>query len=271
MKTFFSFILSIFLSLSSGSSVSNGNVEEENLVEDVVDSHEFEEPGVCIDETAWSVPARVETWAWRSGRDAKPSVSFVYGYDDSNRTKEGLLKICVSEAGFDGFRDCAWIWKTLINIRSEKCERNKYPLITECVDGKETMVSAMRRASKRVMGMVEPKFRRHYWIRELSMSCDKPPSFPDGVPWSRYHDDCLAMAKFVDGLVEGRPRFRTFGVPIAWGGRCEHGYGACDDWIACKRGLVRIPGTETRNSFWCMPGTRRCPDFEPVCSKQSRD
>ena len=271
MKTFFSFILSLFMSLSNMTSGEMNDSDGGLNIDAGSYQHDFDDQGICIDETAWNEPARIQTWKWGSGRDSKPSVSFVYNYDDSDRTKEGLLKICVSEAGFDGFRDCAWIWKTLVNIRSENCDKRKYPLITECVDGRETMVSAMRRASKRVMGMVEPKFRRHYWIRELSMSCDEPPSFPDGVPWSRYKDNCIEMARFVSDLVDGRSRFRTFGVPIAWGGRCEHGYGACDDWIGCKRGLVRIPGTKTRNSFWCRPGTRRCPDFEPVCIKSSVD
>jgi hypothetical protein len=93
--------------------------------------------------------------------------------------------------------------------------------------------------------------------------------------WERNHRrHCERTVKLARGLVSGRDRRRiTRARVIAWGGRCEVPGGACDDPLACARGLARVPHLEVAegdqkpaNAFWCKiltPGCRS--DAEPVC------
>jgi len=177
-----------------------------------------------------------------------------------------LLRICISEAG--GYEnDCLGIWQVVRNVRSRGCDRDG---ITDCNEGGETHLSAMKRLSGAILGTVPPRTRRQRWIASLDLSCKQPPGFTGSTAqWERYYGrQCPRTAELTQNLVSGRLKKNLVSnaVPIAWGGRCEDRGGACDDPIACARGLARIPGLDTRNAFWCRPGSRGCAStVDPVC------
>jgi len=212
---------------------------------------------------------RVKRWIWGSPVESRSKLWNVPHTEDTAATATGLLRICMTEA--DGAeRDCIAIWQVLRNIRSTKCSRQRIRRITECDDNGETMLSAMRRAQKFALGVAPPRSRRTRWITELELSCEQPPSYPGTErEWARqYSRACAPTAKLVQQLVSGQSDRRVIkGVsPIAWGGRCEDDGGACDDPIACRRGLGRIPGTDTANAFWCRTGSPGCrTTIEPIC------
>jgi hypothetical protein len=80
--------------------------------------------------------------------------------------------------------------------------------------------------------------------------------------------DTIELAK---RLISGEERQSiTSASIITWGGRCEDPQGACDDTMACLRGLARAD-TETRNAFWCRPGSSGCAaDLDPICKQYLR-
>ena len=195
-------------------------------------------------------------------------------------TIEGLHRVCGSEIEWQNDRDCIGIWYVIENIRSRHCDRGRIDRITECVGGQETHLSAMRRASRVVMGMRPPRSARQRWMRNVTLACDVPDGFPtDRASWSAIQDDCLRHAQLARDLVTRvvRPRF-TQARPLTWGGRCEltcedptdpatcSRRGACDDRGGCARNLNRIPNAGTTNAFWCRPGSPGCPTArDPIC------
>jgi hypothetical protein len=211
---------------------------------------------------AWESPAETRSHLWNVSPD-----------EQEGAVAEALLRICISEAA-GAEDDCRMIWEVLRNIRSRRCDRARIRRITECEDGVgETMLSAMRRASGWVLGAVPPRTKRQRWVSQLKLSCERPRSFPGTqAMWGRWYGvRCPRTAKLVLGLVDGSDRAHAptkKARAIAWGGRCEDEGGACDDPIACARGLARIPGLRTKNAFWCLPGTPHCsPTIDPICSK----
>lgn len=213
---------------------------------------------------------RVRRWAWKSPIQAVAAVWNVSKEASQEKAVEGLLRICTSEQ--EGSRDdCIGIWQVLTNIRSRRCYRGYRTLITECDENGETMISVMRRASRYVVGAEPAKYARQRWISNMEVSCDMPRGYPrDQKIWDRNHrHHCENTVKLARELViNNRPYRLTNASVIAWGGRCEDPKGACDDPIACRRGLARAPGLTTANAFWCRPGTRGCPDdVDPVCRK----
>ena len=207
-------------------------------------------------------------------------------------TITGLLRICTSEQE-GSEEDCIGIYQVLENIRNRSCNREYINLITECDANGETLLSTMRRASRYVVGAVPARYARQRWISEMTTSCDMPSSYPQTVKrycsrdlercarefWEQRHrHHCEATTRLVTGLVDGTERRRiTSAQIIAWGGRCEVPRGACDDPVACSRGLARVPhiermkareegGKRPANAFWCRPGTQSCrTSIDPLC------
>jgi len=213
-------------------------------------------------------------WAWESPVETRARLWNVPERTSAAATATALLRICMAEA--DGAeRDCVGIWQVLQRIRRRTCDRALNAMITECDERGETLLSAMRRAQRYATGTVPPRRRRTVWIAELELECAQPPSWPAGSrQWARqYSRSCARTAALARRLVAGeRVEPTVVGVqPITWGGRCEDGRGACDDPIACARGLARIPGTGTLNAFWCRPGTPGCSaTVDPICEELAR-
>jgi len=189
-------------------------------------------------------------------------------------TLAALLRVCVSEGGWrtsESLQDCVWIWQVTQNIRAraDSCEVGDYRGITECDENGETNLSAMRRLAGRVLDESKARTARQRFISNLDLTCERPLFFPRGDSWERnLKAPCERMASEVRAIVrlKGDRRLTNGAIPIAWGGRCEDSRGACDDAIACKRGLARIPGSKTANAFWCRPGSPGCsPTIDPIC------
>jgi len=207
-------------------------------------------------------------WAWEAPHETRAVLWNIPQTEDAVATASALLRICISEA--DGSEnDCIGIWQVLTSIRSRACNRDRIRLITECDDDGETMLSVMRRAQRYATGAVPPRSRRARWVSELELTCVQPESYPGSAEqWAhQYRRSCARTSDLVQRLLSGRhvePVIK--GVrPITWGGRCEESRGACDDPLACQRGLIRIRGIDTLNAFWRRP---RTPDeVEPVCQQ----
>jgi hypothetical protein len=208
---------------------------------------------------------KVRRWVWESPAETRSKLWNVPRTEDSIATQTGLLRICMTEA--DGHEaDCRAIWQVLNNIRSSGCDRGRIRRITECDEGGETILSVMRRAQKFALGIVPPRSARTRWITDLELDCEQPETFPGSSrQWeSQYSRGCSKTVALVRGLVSGEDRGRGIrGRPIAWGGRCEARGGACDDPLACSRGLIRIQNDETLNAFWRRPSNPN--EIEPVC------
>lgn len=141
----------------------------------------------------------------------------------------------------------------------------------------ETLLGAMRRHAPHVSEarpIPRPeRHRRMVWVRELQLSCRRPPHFPalaaDGgeMNWERdYRPRCEALFAFAQRLLEGDAEALgswTSAPVITWGGRCEDVHGACDDHIAEGRRLAPYETGSTANRFWCRPGAEGC-SAEPV-------
>ena len=218
------------------------------------------------------VQRRVKRWSWKSPAEQIASVWSVPVEESTEAIVTGLLRICTSEQ--EGSRDdCIGIWQVLSNIRSRSCNRQYINLITECDKNGETMLSTMRRASRYVLGVAAPRAKRQQWISNLEQSCDKPRGFPyDDRIWERRHrKHCEETLQLAKELVGGRKLTITGARVIAWGGRCEVSKGACDDQIACLRGLARVP-LETANAFWCRPGSLYCAtEVDPICHEMMKN
>ena len=184
----------------------------------------------------------------------------------SEAVSEALLRVCISEAGWRAHEDCAWIWQVAQNIRSRSCVKGTYRRITECEDGVETSLSALRRLSGSILGAKAPRNARQRWIAKLKLDCEYPEGFTpsEGVWYAQRKRHCDKLASLVREIsLQKADRDLTGGyIPIAWGGRCERVEGACDDAHACKRGLVRI-ASDTQNAFWRRPVYDG--EVDPVC------
>lgn len=215
---------------------------------------------------AASKQRRVRQWVWESPSDTRARIWNLPEQDSAEADATGLLRICLSEA--DGsYNDCVAIWQVLRNIRSRSCDRRQVRRITECDEDGETLLSVMRRAQKSVMGMSKARSVRTRWIREVTLACSQPASWPHSEQmWQRqYGRSCSETATLAQRLIAGDNVEYVIrdARPITWGGRCESGRGACDDPLACARGLIRIQGVDTLNAFWRRPATPG--EVDPVC------
>jgi len=232
---------------------------------------------------------RVRRWKWMSHPEKVAQTWNVPKKESQEAEITGLLRICTSEQeGSES--DCIGIYQVISNVKSRSCNRKYINLITECDDNGETLLSAMRRASRYVVGIAPAKYARQRWISEMTTACNMPKSFPATVRryckrknlnecaqdiWSKQHEHhCEATTKLVTGLIDGTNKKRLTGARVvAWGGRCEVPRGACDDPWGCAQGLVRVPQIERMakndrpaNAFWCRRGTPGCGvAADPVC------
>jgi hypothetical protein len=181
-----------------------------------------------------------------------------------------LARICVNEEGWSNKTGCAAIWQVVQNVRLKHCNTTRFPQITQCVNGEETYLSAMRRLSKRVTGMVPATKRHHMWTSTLQMN-DNPPqlwleckrawknkkvvTIPHGChgTWDLYVDKWRDIRKFAYNLYTGRAKLNPcptandqHGRVLAWG------YEG-DLWLAKKRNLVQIDCGDTNNMFFAKP------------------
>lgn len=213
----------------------------------------------------------VRRYGWGSSAEERAELWNIPVEESREATATAFLRICVSEASGNQ-ADCLGIWQVVNTIRSHNCNREVFPNITECNENGETYLSAMRRVSKRILGVAPPKTRRQRWIAELGLDCNPPPMWPhSGKRWENgYRSVCEDTVKLAYDMADGKRNYRwpiRYAKPVAWGGRCESGRGACDDRIACSRGLARLH-TTTLNAFWCKPGTPGCRrDIDPICIK----
>jgi hypothetical protein len=216
---------------------------------------------------------RVQRWEWEDPAITRARLWNIPEEESTESEIAGLHRIIISEAGTtSNVNDARGIWEVVRNVRNRSCDRNRIQTITECDENGETLLSAMRRSQRRAMGMVSARTRRHRWIRNLTVTCEAPEGFPDHLSWTRgrpqrgaptYQQGCLQTAQLASDLVRGIDRRQVTGraIAIAWGGRCERNGGACDDPLACRRGLARIPNTDTDNALWCRVGSRGCSDW----------
>lgn len=215
----------------------------------------------------------IRRFKWESPADTRARLWNVPKEESDEATATAFLRVCISES--DGYiADCLGIWQVIKNIRNRKCNREYIRRITECDDNGETLLSVIRRASKYVVGVVPPRSRRQAWIANLELSCEKPKGWVGtDKQWKLQYQNrrCPKVAKLAQELVAGKSDFEwpvRGAYAITWGGRCESGKGACDDDIACSRGLARLY-TDTKNAFWCSPGSAGCSDdIDPVCLKR---
>lgn len=219
----------------------------------------------------------VRRFTWESPAETRGKLWNVPVEETVESLLTALLRVCIAEANGDP-QDCAGIWQVVKNNRRRSCDRGMIRRITECVEGEgETYLSALRRHQRHVLGMMKARNRRAVWISQLTLDCEMPEGFPGTQDqWHASYGSTTCpqtvadVRRLVAGkLPESRPGARTRwlpGRPITWGGRCETGRAACDDRVACARGLARVPDTGTLNAFWCRPGDPGCPDdIDPIC------
>lgn len=221
---------------------------------------------------------RVRRFRWESPAETRGKIWNVPEAESADATLTAFLRVCIAEA--DGHpQDCVGIWQVVKNNRRRSCDRGMIRRITECDDDGETFLSSLRRHQRHVLGYIKARNRRAAWIANLEPDCEMPEGWPHGEDrWDAAYGakTCPNTVALGRTLMEGKlppsvPGHRVRwlpGRPITWGGRCETGKAACDDRIACARGLARIPDTDTLNAFWCRPGTRGCrSDPEPICQQ----
>jgi hypothetical protein len=195
----------------------------------------------------------------------------------TNNPMLALARICVNEEGWHNPRGCAAIWQVVQNVRSKTCNRKRISLSTQCRNGKETSLSAMRRLSKRVTGIIPPTSSQQKWTSTLQANNHAPSgwieckkaikqgkkrvSFPTGChgvwelysePWAKVRE---IARKLYLGQVDTRPcpeKNTKHGPVIAWG------YSG-DLWLAERRGLIQVDCGDTGNYFFAKPINQSVP------------
>ncbi len=138
-----------------------------------------------------------------------------------------LARACVSEEDWGNRVGCTAIFHTMENVRAKDCAAKD---VTQCENGRETLLSAMRRMSKRVTGMAPALNDRQRWVQGLERSGVRPkhwrdcngPVGCDGA-WRVYRPRWLALLEFADALVDGaREPSPCDGYALAWGSGDDH-------------------------------------------------
>lgn len=222
--------------------------------------------------------SQMQLWKWEDPAETRARMWAVPKKDQENTTATTLLRMCGTEVSWKNEIDCRGIWHVITTIRSKNCDRSAIGgrRITECDEGGETYLSAMRRLAPRLLGTVKAPNGSRHWMKNVNLDCAVPKGWGGtSRRWeAQYGMRCREYSSLVTKLVSGQEigRLPTRARPIAWGGRCETEDGACDDPIACSRGLHRIRNLGTENAFWCRPGTRGCaPTIDPICAKFGYD
>lgn len=220
---------------------------------------------------------RLRRFPWESPVATRSKLWNVPRTHSDDATLTAFLRVCMAEASGHA-PDCIGIWQVIRNNRRRTCSRSGPggDRITECEEGGgETYLSALRRHQRHVLGYLPIHNKRALWIGKMTLDCDDPPS---NYPHSLNHWDGWYQKRCQDTVALGRHllagrlppsvpghRMRWLpGRPITWGGRCETGTAACDDRLACARGLIRIPDTGTHNAFWRRP--EKPGETDPVCT-----
>jgi hypothetical protein len=239
----------------------------------------------------------VDGYLHRTGRMRVRRTSLIWNVPDERGpepTATALLRICGSETTWSNEEECWALLQTIENVRAQRCEPRSGSWITQCENGEETLLSAMRRMSKRISGVLPPRTRQQRMYQSVTLECNVPEGKTE-EQWNRrvylggdtrfprrsMREGCLLIADLARRAIFDGERERPIRgyVPIAWGGRCERtcsdpsdpstctARGACDDHIACSRPLHRIPNTDRfANAYWCRRGRGRCPDGpDPIC------
>lgn len=218
---------------------------------------------------------RVRRFQWESPAETRGKIWNVPEEESHESLLTALLRVCMAEADGDP-QDCAGIWQVVKNNRRRSCDRGMIRRITECVEGEgETHLSALRRHQRHVLGFMKARNRRAVWVGKLTPDCEMPEGYPGTQNhWDSHYGSKVCPQAVADArrllageLPESRPGHRVRwlpGRPITWGGRCEAAGGACDDRIACSRGLVRIP-SGTLNAFWRR--ARGPEEVDPICQQ----
>lgn len=168
-----------------------------------------------------------------------------------------IARVFWNEAGLDGDEDHRVIFNIFLNTRSRSCNLDRYPKISQCADGGETMLSIARRTCSRTTGgrvIWEPDFDvcrltlRQRWVATLQDSGDRPSGWVECERGQRAGRDCSGrwaqndygwlrlLRKAKRWLRQGRVSNPCPSTPtriIAWGG-------GMDDRIAHSRGLVLV-------------------------------
>lgn len=230
-----------------------------------------------VEEPSQKHVRRVRRFLWESPAETRGKIWNVPEQESREATLTAFLRVCISEADGNA-QDCVGVWQVVKNIRRRSCERGQIRRITECVEGEgETLLSTFRRSQRHVLGMIKARNSRATWISKLTPDCEPPEEYPNSLnQWDAQYGSkvCPQAVALGRSLIKGdlpasapgqHVRWLP-GRPITWGGRCESAGGACDDRMACSRGLARIPNTDTLNAFWCRIGSAGCRDTpEPIC------
>lgn len=138
-----------------------------------------------------------------------------------------LARMCVSEEGWRAI-GCPATWQVVENVRGRNCD---VPDITECVDGQETHMSAMRRLSPRVTGQRDPLTQRTRAIASLEDSDAMPSGWLEcvrpGMPrscngtWSRFVPLWQRARARARSIIQDRNIVACPAPVIAWGGRMD--------------------------------------------------
>jgi hypothetical protein len=187
------------------------------------------------------------------------------GKSEREATTLALFRVCVSEGGWERPEDCAAIWQVVSNIRGcADATGERVRCSDPSAAGRESKLSAMRRAAGRVLGVRPPLLERQRWTSSLRLDCEEPDGWPRRISWRAYRKRCKAAVGVARKLVRSKaPEKSCEGNPIAWGGEM-------DNHLACMRGLAmstcELP--DGSNNFWCRPGREGCADVrEPICDE----
>jgi len=285
----------------------SANLEQENKNENISRYEEFEKELKNFDERAAAIrkeqneqrkalqeniesqPSkktvrRIRRFQWESPADTRGHLWNVPEEESEEAVLTAFLRVCFAEASGKQ-QDCIGIWQVVKNNRWRTCDRSMIRRISECEEGEgETFLSALRRHQRHALGLIKARNKRATWIRNMTIDCEDPPEgFPGKTEQEKmdvwdasYQNTCSNIVADGRYLLKGElPPARPgntaqwlTGWPITWGGRCESGKGACDDKIACSRGLARIQETNTLNAFWCRPNAPGCSDdIDEICLK----
>ncbi len=182
------------------------------------------------------VQVKSQSWQGPERRQAIPVVSALDAAVNqrpdcqpvvADTSKLAVARIFVAEAGWSSEADHRAIFQVIRNIQ-----------------GSGTLLQAARRASPRTTGTRPPINRRGCWVSTLLDSDTKPAGWGEKIHWQPYVQRWRSVRSLAARLVSGHPvQSPCKGEPVAWGG-------AMDDWLAIRRGLIRIDCGATLNRFW---------------------
>lgn len=153
----------------------------------------------------------------RPGQDMRPEVV--------------LARVCVKEASFDGFADCAPIASVLTRV------------------GRGNVVLGARRYSPKTFD--HTRLGRRPWIAYLNERGDEPMFWPANMNWSNHRANWLRMVELARSiLVPPGPSSSAPCDPDHWGDKVR------DHERAVHMRWLQIDCGRTRNEYWVVPRRR---------------